>query len=151
MEEVIYLAAGCFWGVQERLRKLEGVKETEVGYMGGHSENPTYEDVCYSDTNHAESVKVVYDSAVISTEALLKKFWEIHDPTTMNRQGPDIGTQYRSGIFTTTEEQSQIAEKSKTENQAFFTSPIVTKIEKADTFYKAEEYHQMYIAKKNSE
>lgn len=151
MNETIYLAAGCFWGVQEKLRKLNGVVGTEVGYMGGETENPTYEEVCAGDTKHAESVKVVFDTDKINIADVIKNFWEIHDPTTLNKQGPDVGDQYRSAIFTTTDEQQRVAEDSKENAQNHFSDQIVTVIEPAGHFYRAEEYHQCYIAKRNSE
>lgn len=141
--------AGCFWGVEELYRKTDGVKETAVGYEGGITENPTYEDVCSHTTQHAEVVQVTYDPAIVSYDQLLAIFWANHNPTTRNRQGPDIGDQYRSVIFYHSDEQKTLAEKSKAnlEQSKKFPGPIVTLIEPAQTFYKAEEYHQQYLAK----
>lgn len=142
--------AGCFWGVEETFRQLKGVKDTAVGYMGGAMENPTYENVCTDKTGHAEVVQVSYNPSEVSYEDLLKVFWENHDPTTPNRQGPDIGTQYRSVIFTHTPEQENLAKKSKEEmdTSGKFKNPIVTEIVPASTFYRAEEYHQRYLEKR---
>lgn len=141
--------AGCFWGVEELYRKLPGVSETAVGYEGGIKENPTYEEVCSHTTQHAEVVQITYDPALITYDQLLAIFWANHNPTTRNRQGPDIGDQYRSVIFYHTEEQKNLAEKSKLvlEQSKKFSGPIVTLIEPAQNFYKAEEYHQQYLAK----
>lgn len=142
--------AGCFWGVEETFRTTPGVKETAVGYMGGHTKDPTYRDVCNADTGHAEVVYLEYDPAEISYEKLLDVFWENHNPTTMNRQGPDYGSQYRSVIFYYTPEQKAAAEASKEEidQSGKWQNPIVTQIVEAPTFYKAEEYHQKYLQKK---
>lgn len=153
MEPVRQLAtfgAGCFWGVEETFRAIPGVLSTEVGYLGGTLENPTYEDVCSGVTGHAEVVQVTYDPSVVSYAALLDAFWENHDPTTLDRQGPDVGAQYRSAIFYHTPEQKEVAEKSKAEAQASgkFSKPIVTEITPASVFYRAEEYHQKYLAKR---
>ncbi|OGY79806.1 MAG: peptide-methionine (S)-S-oxide reductase [Candidatus Kerfeldbacteria bacterium RIFCSPHIGHO2_02_FULL_42_14] len=144
-------AAGCFWGVEAAFRKSKGVTSTLVGYTGGLTENPMYEQVCTGATKHAEAVQITYDPAAISYEELLEIFWSIHNPTTMNRQGPDIGSQYRSAIFYNTEAQKQAAEKSKKElvQKGIYKQPIVTEITKADEFYKAEEYHQQYLQKRN--
>ena len=141
--------AGCFWGVEAAFRKTEGVLDTAVGYMGGPFENPTYEDVCADPTGHAEVVQVNYDPSAVSYEGLLEVFWRIHDPTQFNRQGPDVGAQYRSVIFYHSPEQEQAARASK---QALETSgrhdrPIATAIEPAATFWRAEEYHQRYLEK----
>lgn len=143
--------AGCFWGVEELYRTLPGVIETAVGYEGGITENPTYEDVCSHTTRHAEVVQVTYDPEHVSYEKLLEIFWNNHNPTTRNRQGPDIGDQYRSVVFFHNDEQKRLAELSKQalEKQQRFPNPIVTSIEPAQTFYKAEEYHQQYLAKNN--
>jgi len=142
--------AGCFWGVEELFRKVDGVLSTAVGYMGGTKENPTYEEVCTDKTGHAEVVHLEYDPSVVSYERLLELFWENHNPTTLNRQGPDIGTQYRSVIFYHTPEQKESAEQSKQALEASgkWKDPIVTRIEPATTFYRAEEYHQRYLQKR---
>lgn len=141
-------AAGCFWGVEETFRNLEGVISTSVGYMGGEFKNPTYENVCTGQTGHAETVEVVYDPAVISYNELLAVFWNNHDPTTPNRQGPDVGNQYRSVIFYYDDEQKELATSSKEKIQEKFTREVVTQIVPATTFYMAEEYHQQYLAKR---
>lgn len=143
-------AAGCFWGAEAAFRKVKGVVHTEVGYTGGITENPTYEDVCTGKTGHAEAVQVEYDPSEVSYEELLDVFWSIHDPTTPNRQGADIGSQYRSVIFYHTAEQKRIAEESKRKLQESgkFDRPIVTEIVPASTFWRAEEYHQCYLEKK---
>ncbi len=142
--------AGCFWGVEAAFRKVKGVSSTAVGYMGGTLANPTYEDVCTDRTGHAEVVQVEYDPAQVSYEQLLDLFWENHDPTTLNRQGPDFGTQYRSVIFYHTPEQKTAAEASKEKLQKGgpFKRPIVTEITAAPPFYRAEEYHQQYLEKR---
>jgi len=142
-------AAGCFWGVEASFRKVPGVVSTEVGYTGGHTNNPTYHDVCTDLTGHAEAVLVTYDSTKVSYAELLDAFWSSHDPTTLNQQGPDFGTQYRSAIFYHDDEQKKIAEASLKEVQAskIFKSPIVTEIVKAGVFTKAEDYHQQYFEK----
>ena len=142
-------AAGCFWGVEDKLGKIPGVTTTLVGYTGGEVENPTYRMVCTNQTGHAEAVRVNYDSDQIDFETLVRRFFEIHNPTTLDRQGPDIGSQYRSAIFYHNEEQHQIAERVKAElNQSGkFPYPIVTEIVPAGDFFEAEEYHQKYYAK----
>ena len=140
-------AGGCFWGVEALFQELDGVQEATSGYIGGHTENPTYKDICYKDTGHAEAVEVVYDPARVSYEDLCLYFWRLHDPTTMNRQGPDRGSQYRSAIFYLNNAQKQIAEKLKPEVQKKWKKPIVTEIVPAATFYRAEEYHQDYFKK----
>jgi peptide-methionine (S)-S-oxide reductase len=142
--------AGCFWGVEAAFRQIKGVKATAAGFMGGAMDNPTYEDVCFSDTGHAEVVEVEYDPELVSYDALLDVFWENHDPTTLNRQGPDVGEQYRSAIFYHTPEQQAAAQASKDrlEREGRYRRPIVTKITPAATFYKAEEYHQQYLEKR---
>lgn len=142
-------AAGCFWGVEAAFRQVEGVLDTAVGYSGGRLENPTYEDVCSGRTGHAETVQVEYDSSRVSYEQLLDVFWENHDPTTLNRQGPDVGEQYRSAIFFHTPEQqaAATASKAKLENSGKYKRPIVTQIQPASKFYRAEEYHQRYLEK----
>lgn len=141
--------AGCFWGVEYNFSKLEGVSEVVSGYSGGKTSNPTYEQVCSNSTEHAEVVMINYDETVISYEDLLESFWKKHDPTTLNRQGLDIGNQYRSVIFYYDEEQKKIAQKSLDEFQKKLSKKIVTEITKADTFWKAEEYHQKYFEKHN--
>lgn len=142
-------AAGCFWGVEARFRKLDGVLDTQVGYTGGHTVNPDYKSVCRGDTGHAEAIEVEFDPAIISYPQLLDFFWQIHNPTTLNRQGPDIGSQYRSAVFYHDEQQRLAAEKLKSElNQGQYADrPIVTEITAAETFYPAEDYHQRYIEK----
>lgn len=142
--------AGCFWGVEEAFRQVEGVVSTAVGYAGGTLEHPTYEDVCSDRTGHAEVVQVEYDPQRVSYERLLEVFWGIHDPTTLNRQGPDVGTQYRSVIFYHDAEQGALARASKErlERSGRYARPIVTQIEPAPTFWRAEEYHQQYLAKR---
>ena len=146
--EVAIFGAGCFWGVEAAYRQIEGVISTSVGFLGGTLENPTYKDVCSGTTGHAEVVRVEFDPSRVSYEQLLDVFWESHDPTTLNRQGPDIGEQYRSAIFYQSEEQRQKAEKSKTEAQKQFSRPIVTEITPASEFYLAEDYHQQYLEKR---
>ena len=143
-------AAGCFWGVEATFRQLTGVKATRVGYTGGTFANPTYKDVCTDRTGHAEAVEVEYDPAVLSYDKLLQVFWENHDPTQLNRQGPDWGTQYRSAIFFTNPEQEATAKASKDalEKSHRFSKPIVTQIVPATPFYEAEDYHQQYLEKK---
>ncbi len=142
--------AGCFWGVEAAFREVKGVTDAAVGYSGGNMENPTYRDVCTGRTGHAEVVEIQYDPAQVSYEGLLGVFWENHDPTQLNRQGPDTGTQYRSAIFYHTEEQRKAAEESKRalEESGRFRRPVVTVIEPASAFYPAEEYHQQYLAKR---
>ena len=148
-EKKATFAAGCFWGVEAKLRKTPGVIDTVVGYTGGEVENPTYRMVCTIDTGHAEAVQVTYDPDQISYENLVRVFFSLHDPTTPDRQGPDVGSQYRSAIFYHNEEQRKIAQKVKDElNQMDeYQNPIVTEIVPAGDFYKAEEYHQQYYAK----
>ncbi len=143
-------AAGCFWGDETAFRKIKGVRSAIVGYTGGSLENPTYEAVCTERTGHAEAIEVEYDPAVVSYEDLLEAFWSMHDPTTMNRQGPDVGTQYRSAILFHTPEQEAAARasKAKLESSGRFRNPIVTEITPASTFYRAEEYHQQYLEKR---
>lgn len=143
-------AAGCFWGVEAAFRQTEGVTATRVGYMGGHTQDPTYQDVCTDTTGHAEVVEVAFDPKVISYEKLLEVYWESHDPTTLNRQGPDVGTQYRSAIFYHDAAQKEAALASRDALQASgrFSQPIVTEITPAGTFYPAEDYHQQYLEKR---
>ncbi|MGI9091750.1 MAG: peptide-methionine (S)-S-oxide reductase MsrA [Gemmatimonadaceae bacterium] len=142
--------AGCFWGVETAFRQIPGVVATAVGYEGGTLDNPSYEDVCSSTTGHAEVVEVEFDPAEVGYNALLDVFWNNHDPTTLNRQGPDVGTQYRSAIFYADEEQKELAERSKElmSQNARFKRPIVTEIVPATTFYRAEDYHQQYLEKR---
>jgi peptide-methionine (S)-S-oxide reductase len=140
--------AGCFWGVEAAFRQLDGVTKTRVGYAGGELDNPTYEDVCSHKTGHAEVVEVSYDPDQVSYDDLLDVFWGKHDPTQLNRQGWDIGDQYRSVIFVQDEEQRAEAERSKDNEQAAYRKPIVTQIEPAPTFYEAEDYHQHYLEKR---
>ena len=140
--------AGCFWGVEAAFRQLDGVTETRVGYSGGTLENPTYEDVCSHRTGHAEVVEVSYDDDVISYEELLNSFWGKHDPTQWNRQGWDVGDQYRSVVFFHDDEQRAAAERSKEQQQPNYKKPIVTLIEPAQTFFEAEDYHQQYLEKR---
>ena len=144
------LGAGCFWGVEAAFRKVRGVKSTAVGYSGGSFQNPTYEDVCTGRTGHAEVVQVEYEPTEVSYEELLGVFWECHDPTTLNRQGPDVGAQYRSIIFFHTPEQEVAAQASKANLQASgrYKRPVVTEIVPASEFYRAEEYHQQYLEKR---
>ncbi len=140
--------AGCFWGVEEHFRKLKGIIKTEVGYSGGKTENPTYESVCYQNTDHAEVLQVDFDDEIISFETIVEEFWKCHDPTSLDRQGPDVGRQYRSVIYYFNALQKNIAETSKEKHQHTFNNMIVTEITKAETFYRAEEYHQKYIQKR---
>ena len=144
--------AGCFWGVEETFRKLPGVTDTAVGYAGGKTLNPTYRDVCGHNTGHAEVVEVDFDPAQISYETLLDVFWQNHNPTQLNRQGPDVGDQYRSVIFYHSDTQKTAAEisKSKLAESGKFSRPIVTSIEPAPQFYRAEEYHQKYLEKRGA-
>jgi len=150
MTEKATFAAGCFWGVEELFRKVKGVVSTTVGYTGGGFDAPTYEDVCSDKTGHAEAVLVEYDPSVVTYDELLDIFWRNHDPTTPNRQGPDVGSQYRSAIFYHSEEQRVAAEASKRQLQESgrFGSPVVTEIVPAGKFWEAEEYHQKYHMKK---
>lgn len=149
LEEATF-GAGCFWGVEELYRTTPGVKETEVGYMGGNVENPSYDEVATRTTGHAEVVHLKFDSSKVAYKELLDIFWNNHNPTTLNRQGLDIGTEYRSVIFFHSTEQEKIAQKSKEEmnNSDKFSNPIVTQIEPASAFYKAEDYHQKYLMKR---
>jgi len=144
------LAAGCFWGIEAQFRKITGVVSTRVGYTAGTSENPTYKTVCTGTTGHAEAIEVTFDENIISYESLLNHFWKMHNPTTLNRQGPDVGTQYRSAIFYHDEQQLITATESKGKltDSKQFSDPIVTAITIAKQFYPAEEYHQCYLEKK---
>ena len=149
MTDIAIFAAGCFWGVEEKFLSTNGVKETEVGYIGGTTDNPTYKEVCAGDTYHAEAVRVHYDSDEVSYDELLDIFFGIHDPTTLNRQGVDFGTQYRSSIFYLNDFQRLSSENKISQlNSTRFNNSIVTTIEEAGSFWIAEEYHQKYIRKK---
>lgn len=150
MTETAIFAAGCFWGVEVTFRNTPGVKEVTVGYTGGHSVDPGYREVCSGRTGHAEAVEVRYDPAEVSYEQLLEVFWNAHDPTQLNRQGPDVGTQYRSAIFYTSPAQQQAAITSKQVQQESgrHRGRVVTAIEPASTFYPAEDYHQRYLEKR---
>ena len=147
--EVLTVGAGCFWGVEHKFGHVKGVVETEVGYTGGKTENPTYKDVCTDKTGHAEVVRIMFDPSIVSYETLLEYFWDIHNPTTLNRQGWDVGTQYRSVVFYHNEEQKNTALeiKEKLDKSGKYRNPIVTEIVPAGKFYRAEEYHQKYHSK----
>ena len=151
MEKAIF-AAGCFWGVEDKFMKLDGVHATKVGYTGGQTPDPTYESVCSKSTGHAEAVQLEYDETKVSFEDLVRFFFQIHNPTTMNRQGLDIGDQYRSSIFYLNDSQKEIAEKVKkeVEESGVHNSSVVTVIENASEFFDAEDYHQQYIQKRNN-
>ena len=146
MEKALF-GAGCFWGVEEKFRKIHGVIKTEVGYSGGNTPNPNYESVCLGNTNHVEVVLIEYDENKVTFDELLHNFWDCHDPTTLNRQGPDVGTQYRSAIFYFNETQKEISNLSKIKYSKENNINIVTEITQAGDFFKAEEYHQKYILK----
>ena len=143
-------AAGCFWGIEVAFRRVPGVLDARVGYTGGHVEQPTYEQVCRGDTGHAEAVEVVYDPECTSYGELLRVFWAIHDPTQMNRQGPDVGPQYRSALFPLDEEQVRLAQESRAAEEASgrHAAPIATTIEPAGPFWPAEDYHQRYLERR---
>jgi peptide-methionine (S)-S-oxide reductase len=143
--------AGCFWGVEYVYRRVPGVLEVKAGYSGGHTQNPTYEQVCSHTTGHAEVVQVIFDPDRVTYDQLLEVFWAMHDPTQVDRQGPDIGDQYRSVIFTHTDEQREAADASKERAQTRFQAPIATKIEPLQEFYPAEDYHQRYYEKTGHE
>ncbi len=147
-EEKATFAAGCFWGVEGEFRAVEGVIDTAVGYSGGTLARPSYEAVCTGTTGHAEAVEVRFDPSRVTYEALLDLFWSIHDPTSRDRQGPDVGTQYRSGIFTHSPEQERAARASLEKAQVGRRRPIVTRIEPAGPFWRAEEYHQRYLERR---
>jgi peptide-methionine (S)-S-oxide reductase len=148
VEKIATFGGGCFWGVEAAFRRLDGVTKTRVGYAGGRTENPSYQQVCYDDTGHAEVVEVTYDEDVIPYEALLATFWAEHDPTQLNRQGPDVGEQYRSVIFVHDDAQRAAAEASREQVQAKLSRPVVTVIEDAGAFWEAEDYHQQYLEKR---
>ena len=145
MERKATFGAGCFWGVEAAFRRIDGVSQTRVGYAGGDVENPSYEQVCYAHTGHAEVVEVTYDAALVPYEQLLAVFWAEHDPTQLNRQGPDVGSQYRSVIFVHDEEQRLAAEASRDRIGQHLNRPVVTQIEDAPPFWEAEDYHQQYL------
>lgn len=147
METAIF-AGGCFWGIEKAFLDVPGVVDVESGYTGGKRENPTYEQVCSGATGHAEAVRVSYDESIVPYEALVRKFFTIHNPTELNQQGPDVGTQYRSAIFYLSDEQKETAEKVVAEiAPSYYPKPIATEITPASTFYRAEEYHQRYFEK----
>ena len=146
--EIAILALGCFWGPEVKFSKLDGVLKTEVGYCGGNTNKTNYKEVCTGSTNHAEVVKLEFDPKLISYEKIIKFFYEIHDPTTLNSQGPDFGTQYRSEIFYLNEQQKQIAEKITEEENIKFSGEIVTKISLVKNYCPAEEYHQKYLERR---
>jgi peptide-methionine (S)-S-oxide reductase len=148
MESKATFAAGCFWGVEVAFRNIDGVKDAIVGYTGGHTENPSYREVCGDATGHAEAVEVTFDDEQVSYEQLLDVFWSLHDPTQVNRQGPDVGSQYRSAIFIHDDAQRAVAEASRERAQARFSRPIATVIEDAGPFWPAEDYHQRYLEKR---
>lgn len=143
----IYLAGGCFWGVEEYMSRINGVVDTEVGYANGSKVNPTYEEVCTGTTGHSETTYVKFDENIISLEELLNRFWNIIDPTMLNRQGSDIGNQYRTGIYYVDEGDLPIVNKTLDEQKSKYKKPIVTEIEALDSFYPAEDYHQDYLKK----
>lgn len=149
--DIATFAAGCFWGVEHEFRKIEGVSEAICGYIGGHTDSPTYKEVCGGRTGHAEAVEVTFDPAVVSFEQLVEAFFQLHDPTQINRQGPDVGDQYRSAIFCHNEKQIQSATqiKERLDRDGGFKKPIATQIVDAKPFFKAEEYHQKYFEKNN--
>ena len=151
MTKLAIFAAGCFWGIEEKFLSRNGVLDTEVGYIGGITNDPTYQDVCSGETGHAEAVRVKFDENVVNYEELVSLFYEMHDPTTLNKQGPDIGTQYRSEIFCLDDDQYLIADTMKRKlNKEVYDDRIVTSISMADSFWIAEEYHQKYIRKKKN-
>ena len=146
--EIAVLALGCFWGPEKKYGQLDGVYKTEVGYCGGNSPNTNYREVCTGTTNHAEAVKLEFDPKVISYEEIVKKFFEFHDPTTLNSQGPDFGTQYRSEIFYLNDEQKKIAQKVINEENVRLSGRVVTKLSELKNYCAAEEYHQKYLEKR---
>jgi peptide-methionine (S)-S-oxide reductase len=152
MTEIATFGAGCFWGIEAAFQKVPGVIATAVGYSGGHTANPTYKDVCTDETGHAEVVQVTFDPGEVSYDDLLNVFWQIHDPTQVNRQGPDFGSQYRTAIFFHSPEQEAAANKSLAalQNSGKLRRPIATEITPAGPFYRAEEYHQKYLQKRGA-
>ncbi len=146
MKEIV-LAGGCFWGVEEYMSRIDGVLDTKVGYANGNTENPTYEEVCTNTTGYAEACYIKFDENILSLEELLNRFWKIINPTIQNRQGPDIGSQYRTGIYYIDEKDLEIINKTKEEQQEKYKDSIVTEIEPLKVFYNAEEYHQKYLKK----
>lgn len=152
MSEIATFGAGCFWGIEANFRRVPGVLDAVSGYSGGHMENPSYKDVCTDETGHAEVVQVTFDPAKVSYENLLDTFWQMHDPTQVNRQGPDFGSQYRSAIFVHSPEQEAAAKKAKAALDASgkFRRPLATEITAAGKFYRAEEYHQRYLEKRGA-
>ena len=146
--EIAVLALGCFWGPEKKYGQLDGIYRTEVGYCGGNSQNTNYREVCTGTTNHAEAVKLEFDPKVITYEQIIKKFFEFHDPTTLNSQGPDFGTQYRSEIFYLNEEQKNIAQKVIDEENLKLSGKVVTKLSELKNYCTAEEYHQKYLEKR---
>ncbi len=147
MLKEIVLAAGCFWGVEAYFSKVKGVVKTEVGYVNGNTENPTYDEVCHMNTGHAEACYVKYDEEIISLKELLGKYWKIVDPTVLNRQGPDVGAQYRTGIYYMNEEDVEIIRESLQEEQKKYNKDIVTEVKPLENYYVAEEVHQNYLKK----
>jgi peptide-methionine (S)-S-oxide reductase len=152
MSEIATFGAGCFWGIEANFRRIPGVISAESGYSGGHMANPSYKDVCTDETGHAEVVQVTFDPEKVSYEKLLDAFWQMHDPTQVNRQGPDFGSQYRSAIFFHSPEQEAAAKKSKAALEASgkLRRPVATEITAAGTFWRAEEYHQKYLEKRGA-
>ena len=150
MTEKALFGAGCFWQVEEEFRCIPGVIDTAVGYSGGHVDNPTYEQVCTGTTGHTEVAEIEFDPDQVPYEEIIRKYFRIHDPTQLNRQGPDVGYQYRSVIFAHSDEQAEVARRVLESEQARFAQPIVTTIEDAKPFWKAEEYHQCYLAKRQT-
>lgn len=146
MKEIV-LAGGCFWGVEEYFSRINGVVNTKVGYANGHTKNPSYEEVCTNTTGHAEAVHIKYDENILPLEELLKKFWKIVNPTLLNRQGPDIGSQYRTGIYYIDKGDLEVINKSKEKEQKQYKDPIVTEVEPLKVFFDGEEYHQDYLKK----
>lgn len=146
MKEIV-LAGGCFWGIEEFFSRIDGVIDTEVGYANGRTQNPSYEDVCYNNTGYAEACRVMYDEVKLPIEKLLNKFWSVINPTTLNRQGPDIGNQYRTGIYYIIEADKERIMQSKELEQLKYDKKIVTEIKPLENYYKAEEYHQKYLKK----